>query len=156
MKRIDIYAVKQVKESGKNYELDNAFINSPEDAAKIIEAVFSLSEEPGEVFGILNLNIKHKISGAHIVTKGTLNTSLVHPREVFRQAILNNAAGFVLFHNHPSGDATPSREDIEVTRRLIEAGRIIGIEVLDHVVIGDGGKYVSFREKGLMPASYSG
>ena len=59
MKRIDIYAVKQVKESGKNYELDNAFINSPEDAAKIIEAVFSLSEEPGEVFGILNLNIKH-------------------------------------------------------------------------------------------------
>ena len=116
--------------------------------------MFSLSEEPGEVFGILNLNTKNKIAGAHIVSRGSLNTTLIHPRETFRQAILNNSASIILFHNHPSGDPTPSREDLDVTKRLVEAGRIIGIEVLDHVVIGDGGKYVRFREKGLMPTSY--
>lgn len=149
MKRIDIYTVKQVKESGKNYDLETALISSPSDAADIIKAVFNLAEEAVEKFGILNLTTKNKVSGAHVISLGSLNTSLVHPREVFKQAILNNAASIILFHNHPSGDPTPSREDMDVTRRLVEAGRLIGIEVLDHVVVGEG-RHVSFREKGLM------
>ena len=83
------------------------------------------------------------------ISIGSLNTSLVHPREVFRPAIRKACASVILIHNHPSGDPTPSSEDIAVTRRLYEAGRLLGIEVLDHVVIGDG-RFVSFREKGLL------
>lgn len=76
-------------------------------------------------------------------------SSLVHPREVFKAAILANSDGIILSHNHPTGDPTPSREDMEVTKRLVEAGGIVGIEVIDHVVIGDNGKYVSFKERGI-------
>ena len=74
----------------------------------------------------------------------------MHPREVFKAAILGNAAAIILFHNHPSGDPDPSREDRELTRRLIDAGRILGIDVLDHVVLGDEGQYFSFKERGLI------
>ena len=89
-----------------------------------------------EVFVVATLNTKNVVTAIQIVTMGTLDASLVHPREVFRLAIHNNASSILVAHNHPSGNPTPSREDIAVTDRLKEAGKIIGIDVLDHIVVG--------------------
>jgi DNA repair protein RadC len=103
-----------------------------------------------EEFRVLLLNTQHAVTRETTVTRGVLDGSLIHPREVFREAIAEAAAAILLVHNHPSGDPTPSAEDRQVTRQLVEAGAVVGIPVLDHVVIGDG-RYVSFTEKGLMP-----
>jgi DNA repair protein RadC len=103
-----------------------------------------------EEFRVLMLNTQHAVTREMIVTVGTLDTSVVHPREVFRQAVLESAAAIILVHNHPSGDPTPSAEDRTVTAQLVSAGRTLGIPVLDHVVVGDG-CYVSFVEAGLLP-----
>jgi DNA repair protein RadC len=103
-----------------------------------------------EEFRILLLNTQHAVTRELVVTVGTLDTSVVHPREVFRQAVLESAAAIILVHNHPSGDPTPSPEDRTVTAQLVSAGRTLGIPVLDHVVVGDG-CYVSFVEAGLLP-----
>lgn len=108
-----------------------------------------LRDRVQEEFHVLLLNTQHAVTRDVLVTRGTLDTSVVHPREVFRQAILESAASVILMHNHPSGDPTPSPEDRSVTGRLILAGELLGIPVLDHVVIGDG-RYVSFREAGLL------
>ncbi|HHU30964.1 MAG TPA: DNA repair protein RadC [Firmicutes bacterium] len=122
-------------------------ISSPADAAGLV--IEEMRHYLREHFRVLLLDTKNKVLGMEEISIGSLNTSLVHPREVFRPAIRKACASVILIHNHPSGDPTPSSEDIAVTRRLYEAGRLLGIEVLDHVVIGDG-KFVSFREKGLL------
>lgn len=98
---------------------------------------------------VLLLNTQHAVVREIVVTRGTLDSSLVHPREVFRAAIADNAAAVILVHNHPSGDPTPSAEDRQVTRQLTGAGQLLGIPVVDHVVIGDG-RYASFVELGLL------
>lgn len=102
-----------------------------------------------EEFRLLLLSTQHAVTREVIVTRGVLDASVVHPREVFRAAITESAASIVLVHNHPSGDPAPSPEDRQVTRQLAEAGRLIGIPVVDHVVIGDG-NYVSFSEAGWL------
>ena len=102
-----------------------------------------------EEFHVLLLNTQNELIRSLQVTRGTLDASLVHPREVFRPAISESAASVILVHNHPSGDPSPSAEDRAVTRQLRSAGEVIGIEVLDHVIIGDR-RYVSFAESGLM------
>lgn len=102
-----------------------------------------------EEFHVLLLNTQNMVLRHLEVTRGTLDASLVHPREVFRAAIAEAAASVIVVHNHPSGDPTPSAEDRAVTRQLVDAGRLVGIEVLDHVVVGEG-RYVSFVETGLM------
>ena len=106
-----------------------------------------LRDEPCEVFGILCLTTKHRLIAYYEVSRGSLDATLVHPREVFKAALLANAAAIVLAHNHPSGDPTPSADDVTLTNRLRAVGALIGIEVLDHLVIGDGA-YVSFQELG--------
>ena len=98
---------------------------------------------------MLSLNNSGKLIKSTIITKGLLNSSLVHPREVFRQAILDNAASVILLHNHPSGNKTPSEDDILITKQLIHAGRVVGIPVNDHIIIA-GNEYVSFVEEGLL------
>ncbi|PGO19076.1 DNA repair protein RadC [Bacillus thuringiensis] len=98
-------------------------------------------------FICLYLNTKNQVLHRQTIFIGSLNTSIVHPREVFKEAFRRAAASIICLHNHPSGDPTPSREDIEVTKRLVECGQIIGIEVLDHIIIGDH-KFVSLKEKG--------
>ena len=103
---------------------------------------------PQEEFHVLLLNTQHQIMRDVVVTRGTLDASLVHPREVFRPALAESAASVILVHNHPSGEPTPSAEDRAVTRQLTEAGALLGIPVLDHIVIGEG-RYVSFVESGL-------
>ncbi len=102
-----------------------------------------------EEFRVLLLNTQHAVLRELLVTRGTLDTSLVHPREVFRAAVAEASSAVILVHNHPSGDPTPSAEDRDVTRQLAEAGRVLGIPVVDHVVIGDA-RYVSFVEAGLL------
>lgn len=108
-----------------------------------------LRDLPQEEFHVLLLDVRHRVLREVLVTRGTLDASLIHPREVFRVAILERAAGVILAHNHPSGDPAPSPEDRRVTRQLADAGRAVGIPVLDHVVVGDG-RYVSFSELGLL------
>jgi DNA repair protein RadC len=102
-----------------------------------------------EHFGVLLLDTRHRVMRTVVVSMGTLDTSLVHPREVFREAVAGSAAALVLFHNHPSGDPTPSAEDVELTGRLAMAGRLVGIDVMDHVILGDG-RYYSFKEAGRL------
>lgn len=137
-----------VKEKVGRYELPKK-IGGPDQAYKAITAITSVGEEAQEVFGVLILNIKNKIVAMHEISRGTLNSSMVHPREVFKPAVLHNAAAIICFHNHPSGDPEPSKEDIKITNRLIEAGKIIGIEIFDHIIVGDD-RYVSLKERGVM------
>jgi len=99
-----------------------------------------------ERFLVLLLDGKHRLKRKETVSEGTLTTSLVHPREVFRPAVRESAAAVVVVHNHPSGDPEPSLEDLEVTRRLIDAGRLLGVPLLDHVIVGDG-RFESLRER---------
>lgn len=155
MKRIDFYTVKLVKEKGALYDLDKNFVvGSPFDGYKLIQTVLNLQEEATERFGIICLNTKNRIVGIHILHIGNINSSIVCPRTAFQHALLNNAASIIMFHNHPSGDPSPSSEDIAVTKRFEEAGNILGIRVLDHMIIGDkevhrDGWY-SMKEKGYL------
>ena len=106
-----------------------------------------LIDEPSELFGVFMLNSRNIAMGWHVVSRGTLTASLVHPREVFRAAIIENAASVILVHNHPSGNAKPSNEDRSVTKRIAAAGRLLGVKVLDHVIVAESG-YYSFTEEG--------
>ncbi|GAA0448329.1 DNA repair protein RadC [Virgibacillus salarius] len=122
-------------------------IRSPEDGAEyVMEEMRGLNQEH---FVTLFLNTKNQIIHKQTIFIGSLNASIVHPREVFREAVKRSAASIIVIHNHPSGDPTPSQEDIHVTRRLVECGKMIGIELIDHLVIGDR-KYVSLKEKGYI------
>lgn len=128
-------------------DLPRPVIKSPDDAAGLVmEEMRHLDREH---FRALLLNTRNQVIGTDKVSVGTLNSSTVHPRELFRSAIKRSAASVILVHNHPSGDPTPSREDLDITGRLSEAGKIIGIEVLDHIIIGDN-KFTSFKAKGLI------
>ncbi len=109
-----------------------------------------LVDEPSELFGVFILNSRNIPIGWHVVSRGTLTSSLVHPREVFRAAIIENAASVILVHNHPSGKPTPSTEDRTVTKRLAQAGKLLGIRVTDHVIVAQSG-YFSFVETGECP-----
>ena len=101
------------------------------------------------MFITLHLDGKNRIICMDLVSIGSLNQSIVHPREVFKTALLSNAAAIILVHQHPTGDPGPSSEDLAITRRLKEAGEIMGIKVLDHIIVGDG-EYLSFVERGLL------
>lgn len=116
-------------------------------AAAAFEAI--MCDEPCEVFGMLCLSTKNRVIAYHEVSRGTLDATLVHPREVFKAALLANAASVILAHNHPSGDPTPSPDDAALTARLATAGTLLGVPVLDHLVIGDGRTF-SFRDAGRL------
>ena len=125
-----------------------SIIRSPEDAATIGKGFMRIHEEPEEYMYMICMNTKNRIIGVFEVSHGNVNSSIVGVREIFQKALLANAVSIILMHNHPSGDPKPSREDIEVTKRITEAGKIIGIEVLDHIIVGD--QYVSLKEKGYL------
>ncbi|TEB09186.1 RadC family protein [Pelotomaculum propionicicum] len=122
-------------------------IRSPEDVIALV--MHEMRYLDREHFRALLLNTKNCILRTEIISIGTLNSSQVHPRELFKGAVKHSAAGIILVHNHPSGDPTPSKEDMEITNRLVEAGNLLGISILDHIIIGDG-KFVSFKGKGLI------
>lgn len=136
------------KEVTKNCPDLTYAIKSPEDAATIGKEFMRIHEEPEEYMYMICMNVKNKVIGVFEISHGTVNASLVSPREVFQKALLANAVSVIFLHNHPSGDCTPSREDIEITKRLIEAGNILNVEVLDHIIVGD--HYTSLKEKGYL------
>lgn len=120
-------------------------IRSPEDAASYMMAeMTSLTQEH---FVVLYLNVKNEVLHKKTIFIGSLNSSIVHPREVYKEAVKHSAASIICLHNHPSGTVTPSPEDIDVTKRLAEAGSVMGVELLDHLIIGDH-KFLSLKEKG--------
>lgn len=120
---------------------------SPEAAARHLLPRYAA--RPVETFGLLALDVRHRLRREAVVSVGCLTASLVHPREVFQEAVVSRAASLVLFHNHPSGDPEPSSEDLALTRRLAAAGTLMGIEVLDHLVLG-AGRFVSLKERGVL------
>ena len=122
-------------------------IRGPDDVARLVGR--KLRKEPREHFLVLLLNARHEVMGQETVSIGSLNASIVHPREVFRPAVLASAAAIVLVHNHPSGDPEPSEEDLAITKRLVEAGELLGISVLDHVIVAGRG-VVSLRARQLL------
>lgn len=123
-------------------------ITRPDDVVRLCGPQFRGSDR--EHFWALALNTKNQLLRTIEVSVGSLNASIVHPRELFKECVKISAASVVVVHNHPSGDPTPSGADIQLTRRLVKAGDVLGIEVLDHVVIGDGGAHASLRDLGLM------
>ena len=126
---------------------DVPVLDSPAATARYLLPRYSA--RPVETFGLLALDVRHRLRREVVVSVGCLTASLVHPREVFQEAVVSRAAALVLFHNHPSGDPEPSAEDLALTRRLAQAGTLMGIEVLDHVVLGRG-RYVSLKERGVL------
>ncbi|HVB39150.1 MAG TPA: DNA repair protein RadC [Vicinamibacterales bacterium] len=122
-------------------------ITCPRDAAVYLMPQFGARAV--EHFGVVLLDTKHRVLRTTVVSVGTLDASLVHPREVFREAVAGSAAGLLLFHNHPSGDPAPSTDDEELTRRLVMAGRLLGIDVIDHLILADT-RYCSFQETGRL------
>ncbi|WP_236838738.1 RadC family protein [Caldalkalibacillus salinus] len=122
-------------------------IRSPHDVADYLIEKIALEQQ--EIFYCLYLNTKNEVVYEKPVFVGSLNASIVHPREVYKEAVKWSACSIIVAHNHPSGDPTPSQEDIRVTQRLVESGNILGIECLDHLIIGDG-QYLSLKEKGYI------
>jgi DNA repair protein RadC len=118
------------------------------DAAPLVAQY--IGDTDREVFAVALLTVRHRVLGLHTVSVGCLTSSLVHPREVFKPAILASSAALLLAHNHPSGDPEPSAEDIALTRRLIAGGQLLGIEILDHLILGEAGRFVSLRERGVL------
>lgn len=123
-------------------------IDCPDDVAALLARI---TRAPQEEFWVLALDARHRPIVRRMVARGTLNRCEVHPRDIFRVAIRANAAAVIVVHNHPSGDPTPSDDDRELTRRLVTAGIVVGIQVLDHVILGRG-KHYSFSGAGQMPA----
>ena len=107
----------------------------------------ALQDQPGEVFAILCVSTKLRVIAYHEVSRGTLDATLVHPREVFKPAILESAASIILLHNHPSGDPTPSREDLRLTRQLVECSKLLDLRIHDHVIIGRE-RFISLAQRG--------
>ncbi len=146
-KGIMLKAAFEMGRRSKIEKIDKKQILSSKDASIVLEN--NLRGLNKEHFIILMLNTKNFLLGIETVSIGSLNSSIVHPRELFKSAINKSAAAIILAHNHPSGDATPSREDIEVTKRIKSGGQLLGIDVIDHIIIGDN-SYYSFKEEKMI------
>ncbi|SCY15932.1 RadC family protein [Alkaliphilus peptidifermentans] len=142
-----IAAVELGKRIALATKVNNYKIKSPEDVVDLLMEEMRYNKK--EHFNILLLNTKNELIAEENISVGSLNASIVHPREVFIRAIKRSSSAIILVHNHPSGDPSPSSEDISITKRLIDAGDILGIKVLDHIIIGDG-VFTSLKEKSLM------
>lgn len=129
--------------------VDRPHLGSPRQLATYLLPQFG--SQPVEQFGIVMLDTKHRLIRVKVVAVGSLDTTIVHPREVFREAVSASAAAIVLFHNHPSGDPTPSRDDLVLTTRMLNAGDIMGIDVIDHLVLADQRYYSLLEAGGLQP-----
>ena len=148
MNNISIYELKLVKERNEQYKVEER-ITEPGVAAKIVNEVFDLENKAEEEMVMMALDTKNKPTGLFRISKGAINQTVVHPREIFKRAMLHNANSIMLFHNHPSGDLKPSQEDINVTNRLADSGTLLGVQLLDHIIISREG-HLSFKTKGLL------
>jgi DNA repair protein RadC len=141
-----VYKVMLVHDA--NVEISEKYIRSPEDAVRIV--VEYLRGVDREHFIGLYLNSANRLIGMHTISMGILNSSLVHPREVYKLAYMMSAASVIVSHNHPSGNVEPSGEDIAITKQLVEAGKILGIPLHDHIIVTERNGFVSFAERGLL------
>jgi len=143
------FRISLVREPGVTLN-GRPLLASPREAAEMLSKY--IGERDREVFVIAMLTVRHRLIGVHTVSVGCLTGALVAPREVFKPAILaaGGSAAIILCHNHPSGEPEPSPEDIALTRRLAAAGSLLGIEVLDHLVLGEAGRYVSLKDRGVL------
>ena len=148
MTNISFFSLKVVKEKSGRYNIDRK-INDPQALYDIATQVIGIQDQAEESLWMITLDTKNQITGLFEVSRGTLNYSVVHPREIFKRAVLQNANSIALIHNHPSGDSTPSAEDTTITQRVSEAGTLLGIQLVDHLVIGDG-RYASMKELGVI------
>ena len=149
--RANLYGVEAFFELTKRVNRQNEGvinkITCPSDVYSLVK--WDMGELQKEEFRIILLNTKCKVIGIETISQGSLTASIVHPREVFKEAILHSAHNFIAVHNHPSGDTTPSREDIEITRRLKQCGEVIGIPLTDHIIVGSAG-YTSLKEESYL------
>jgi len=143
---IQIVSIKMVKEKTLQQQYGSK-ISSPRDTVEVFRKF--IGDYDREVVALMSLNTKNKINALTIVSIGDLNTSIVHPREVFKMAILSNSCSIIICHNHPSGDPLPSKEDINISIRMKECGKLLGIELLDHIILGDE-EYTSLKERGIL------
>ena len=146
---INIYTLKQIRTKRHRYDLEDYSITCPFMCYEVLQYLLDLKSEPVEKFGIISLNSRNKILGIHVIGTGSIDRLYIEPREVFMAAMLNNAKSIIAFHNHPSSDPTPSQDDIYLTRKLQEVGKIMCIELLDHMITGER-NYVSLKEKGFI------
>lgn len=142
------YEIVRIKQEIREVETPHIRITGSDIAAEV--ATKFIGDEDREVFFVMCLNTKNEVVAVHRCHVGHLNSSLVHPREVFKSAILNNSASIIVAHQHPSGDVSPSEADKQVSRRLKDAGEILGIELLDSLIVNHRGCYYSLREKGYL------
>ena len=148
--RFQSLRLQVVKEEEFPYSC-KATINSPRDLTDILTKALEMHLEAEEVFILVTVDTKNRVTGIFEVARGHLSACLVHPREVFKRALLMNASRVFVAHNHPSGDVTPSGDDIEITKRLKDAGEVLGVSLLDSLIIGDTSeKYYSFKEAGVI------
>jgi DNA repair protein RadC len=145
--------LQAMKELIRRANIDTArkitIIHGPEDVARYLIPIFNSENDKKERFTALFLDTKNKVIKHEFISVGSQTASIVHPREVFAAAVKNKAVSIIIAHNHPSGDPSPSREDVGVTKRLIEAGKTLDIHVLDHIIVGNNsGQWVSLKEKG--------
>lgn len=147
-KAAQIKAALELGKRLKNFRSDSKVkISSPEDAAELVmEDMRYLKKEH---LRVIFLNTKNIVTDVKDLSIGSLNSSVVHPREIYSEAIRKSSSSIIICHNHPSGDPSPSQEDINITKRLYDVGKLVGIDLLDHIVIGDG-RYISLKEKGII------
>ncbi len=148
MKTVNFYKLTLVKEKEILYCCKEA-LTSPEAVAKLAVDYIGLDTFAEEYLYLFALNVKNSINGIAEISHGALNYSIVHPREIYKYALSMNAASIILVHNHPSGDIMPSEEDVEITKRIREAGELLGIKLLDHLIVSDG-RHLSLKEKGVL------
>jgi len=149
-KTIGVYRISMVRDSSVPVDLDQTrTIYSATALLSLVAPLYAGRDR--EVFSVILLNARNIPIGINHVSVGSLNATIVHPREVFKPAVLIGAAGIILAHNHPSNDTSPSQEDLDLTRRMVRAGQIMGIEILDHLIVNqDATEILSFKEKGLL------
>jgi DNA repair protein RadC len=144
--KVPVYRCFLVREG--SHQVADRLCTHPAAVAAILREYLTGADR--EMVVVLLLNTRKKLVGIHTAGMGTVDEAIVHPREVFKSAILAGAKAIIAGHNHPGGDPTPSPEDIAITQRLREAGRLLGIELLDHVIIGEAERYCSLAERGLL------
>lgn len=152
---LKVYDVRTVAEKSVDYKLPSSDwkVNNPQNGADVINKALQLDARLQEVLGMITVNVRYEVTGIFQVTSGGLSSSYANPREVFQRAVLQGAHAILLFHNHPSGSLKPSSDDIQITRKMVEAGEILGIEVIDHIIISSNPAkkgYTSFKEEGVM------
>ena len=147
---VDVMKCMLVKDSEISYsnQSDGSCVTTSPDDINDLMYHLGISGASEEYFYLICLNTASRVVGVHEISHGTLDSAMIHPREVFKRALLNNAYGVILVHNHPSGNPTPSEPDIETTHRLVEAGKLLGVPVVDHVIVTPMTDFYSFNEMG--------